>query len=220
MNEQPDKKQYFLIGLIALTLGIFIFNMVRTSQLSSETETITVPQQSQQQISLKSGIDVTPKGVPEIYGKELGLKYDDISLQNKQKTDATINRLGTLDKQLSVQGKDLQRYIAIVSKISCEYCCGAPGIITADGQPACGCAHSYAMRGLAKYLLLEHGDEYTDDQILEELGKWKTLFFPQQLAQKAQVLKDKGIELNYINLASNKYRDIEQGATGNMAGAC
>ena len=44
------------------------------------------------------------------------------------------------------------------------------------------------------------------------------------MAQKAAVLKSKGIELNYINLASNKYRGIEKGvevgSSGAMVGGC
>jgi len=70
--------------------------------------------------------------------------------------------------------------------------------------------------------LLKHGNEYSDDQILEELGKWKTLFFPGNIQAKAEILKQKGIELNYINLASNKYRGIEQGqsSSGAMVGGC
>ena len=74
----------------------------------------------------------------------------------------------------------------------------------------------------SKYLLQNH-PEMTNDQILEELGKWKTLFFPSTLAQKALVLKEKGIELNYINLASNKYRGIEKGEVqsgSSMVGGC
>ncbi|MEK6835676.1 MAG: hypothetical protein AABX55_01520, partial [Nanoarchaeota archaeon] len=100
------------------------------------------------------------------------------------------------------------------------YCCGADAITFPDGQAACGCAHSYAMRGVAKYLLTEH-PEMKDEAILEELGKWKTLFFPDTMKAKAQVLKDKDIELNYINLASNLFRGIEQGNTnGGMVGGC
>jgi hypothetical protein len=89
------------------------------------------------------------------------------------------------------------------------------------GVAACGCAHSYAMRGLAKYLVKEHGNEFTDDEVLEELGKWKALFFPGQIQSKAKILSDKGVELSYINLASNKYRGIEQGSAGSgMVGGC
>ena len=157
-----------------------------------------------------------------VYGAELGVSYDDISPNDQQRADAAIRKLAMLDTSIELSGADLERYIAIGSKISCEYCCGAESIIFSNGQPACGCAHSYAMRGVAKYLITKHGSEYTDDQILEELGKWKTLFFPGVLTAKAQVLQQQGIEFNYINLASNKYRNIEKGASasGGMVGGC
>ncbi len=155
---------------------------------------------------------VIPAGVPEIYGAELGISYSDVSASNPQQADAAIRKLGALDNQLTLSGAEQQRYINLLytkyKGISCEYCCGARAIIFETGEPACGCAHSYAMRGLAKYLISEHGDEMADDQIIEEVGKWKTLFFPTQMQQKAQVLESQGIEFNYINLATNKYRGI------------
>ena len=166
--------------------------------------------------------DVAPKGIPRIYGGELGVSFDDVSPNDAQKANATIAVLSQFDteksgKFIELTGEKEQRYIKIASQISCEYCCGAESIIFSDGKRACGCAHSYSMRGLAKYLLQNHPDEFTDDQILEELGKWKTLYFPGVLAQKAQVLKEKGMEFNYTSLASNKYRGLENGAQGNGA---
>lgn len=165
---------------------------------------------------------IIPQGVPRLYGKEIGISFDDVSSQSAQKADSTIKRLGVLDQQITLSGGDKERYIRIASKISCEYCCGAPSIISPTGEAACGCAHSFAMRGLAKYLITQHPQEFTDDEILEELGKWKTLFFPGPISQKAKILKSKGIPLNYINLASNKYRGIEQGASSGdaMVGGC
>ena len=89
------------------------------------------------------------------------------------------------------------------------------------GTAACGCAHSFAMRGLAKYLISKHGSEFTDEQILDEMAKWKTLFFPTQMAAKADVMKQQGIEFSYANLGSNRYRGIEQGNAGSgMVGGC
>ena len=171
--------------------------------------------------------EIIPKGVPRIYGSELGISFDDISASNPQKTEATIALLGAFDTQnsgkfITLSGELKQRYIKIASQISCEYCCGAESIIFSNGEAACGCAHSFAMRGVARYLLANHASEFTDEQILEELGKWKTLFFPTILAQKAAVLEQQGIELYYINLASNKYRNIEKGAAsdGSMVGGC
>ncbi len=165
--------------------------------------------------------NVIPTGVPKIYGSELGIKYDDVSPNNRVLADKTIAVMGNLDRTLTLTGDDLTRYIRITSQISCEYCCGAKSIIFSDGRPACGCAHSYAMRGLAKYLILNHGDELSDDEILSELAKWKTLYFPGQMTAKAQILSEKGIDVNYINLGSNKYRGIEKGVAGaGMVGGC
>jgi len=170
--------------------------------------------------------EVLPKGTPRIYGQELGVGYGDVSVNDQQKANATIAILSQFDQEkggkfIELSGDAQQRYIKIASQISCEYCCGAESIIFPNGKAACGCAHSYSMRGLAKYLLKNHPNDFTDDQILEELGKWKTLFFPGILAEKAKALKDKGIEFNYINLASNKYRGLEKGAQGgSMVGGC
>ena len=168
-----------------------------------------------------SALDILPKGIPDIYGKELGISYDDVNVRDPAKADSTINKLALFDEKITLEGEKLQRYILITNSISCEYCCGAASITFPDGQPACGCAHSYAMRGLAKYLLIEH-PEMSDGLILEELGKWKTLFFPDVMNAKASVLKDQDIELNYINIASNKYRGAEKGssAQGSMVGGC
>lgn len=170
--------------------------------------------------------DVSPKGIPRIYGSELGISYNGVSPNDAQKADETIAILSQFDQEknsnfITLTGELEQRYITITSQIACEYCCGAKSLVFPDGKPACGCAHSYSMRGLAKYLLKNHSNEFTDDQILEELGKWKTLYFPGVLSQKAQVLKEKGVEFNYTNLSSNKYRGIEKGAQGGaMVGGC
>lgn len=205
------------IWLLVIGLAVVLFNSFQISQLGVQGVTgAAVAGTAAAGLSL----DVIPNGVPEIYGKELKVSYDDVTALNPQLTEATISKLGNLDTSITLQGDELKRYIGIVSKISCEYCCGAQSIIFSNGQAACGCAHSYAMRGVAKYLITKHGPEFSDDEILEELGKWKTLFFPSQLSQKAKMLAENGIELNYINLASNKYRGAETGAGGGMVGGC
>lgn len=121
--------------------------------------------------------EVIPKGVPQVYGSELGVSFEaDI--------DSMTGILRSFeDHPLSEQ--QMKRYVSIGSRIACEYCCDAKTLVFADGTRACGCAHSYAMRGLAKYLLVNHPDHYTDDQILLELGKWKAVFFPKQTIAKA-----------------------------------
>ncbi len=198
---------YLVLGLLA----VFLFNQYSVYSIGNalQADLLTgaaVATTATTAAASYGEIDVIPKGVPAIYGSEMGVSYDDISPNDPYKADANIGSMGAWDNKITLSGEDLTRYIKVVSQISCEYCCGAKSIIFSDGQAACGCAHSYAMRGLAKYLITKHGKEFTDDQILEELGKWKTLYFPTQITQKAGILKAQGIELNYINLASNKYR--------------
>ena len=215
--EKADKKTdyefYAQIGIVVFLAVILIYSFGKSSSGGSIVGN---------SIASVSASEIIPTGVPKIYGSELGVSYDDISPNNQQKANAAIAVLGNLDDAISLSGADLQRYISIASQISCEYCCGAESIIFSNGQAACGCAHSYAMRGLAKYLIKNHNSEFSDDEILEELGKWKVLFFPGIHQTKAAVLKAQGIELNYINLASNKYRGIETGqqASSGMVGGC
>ena len=207
-------KDKLMIGLTVLLALVILFNQY---QLSSFGGSLNLGGTS------ISATDVIPKGVPTIYGQELSISYDGVSVNNPQLADATLAKMGVFDNSITLTGDKLQRYINIGLQISCEYCCGAESVIFKNGRAACGCAHSQAMRGIAKYLIDKHADEFTDDQILGEMGKWKVLSFPGIHQQKAAVLEQKGIELNYINLASNKYRGIEKGATssgGSMVGGC
>ncbi len=229
-----DKLKYVIIGLLVVNVLFLLYNSFQlTGDINSEIGANNVRSSNSlnagQQINL-NGPDVIPKGIPDKYGEELGVSFDDVSASNPQKADATIKKLGELDVKLSLDEKQKQRYINILYKmengISCEYCCGARAIIFENGEAACGCAHSYAMRGLTKYLLINHADEYTDAELLAEAGKWKTLFFPGAITQKAAILESQGIETNYINLASNKYRGIEKSASvgssarSGMVGGC
>jgi hypothetical protein len=213
VGKHTDKQFIAQVGIVILLAGVLAYSFFGPGFGSGNA------------IGTVSASGIIPTGIPAVYGKELGVSYNDVSPNNQAKADATINLLGNIDRVENLQGTDLQRYINILynmdNGISCEYCCGARSIIFSDGSLACGCAHSYAMRGLAKYLIKYHGSEFTDEQILTELGKWKTLFFPDIMQGKARVLQQNGIELNYINLASNKYRGIEQGQTnGGMIGEC
>ncbi len=176
-------------------------------------------------VSVGNSIDVVPVGIPAVYGAELGISYDDVSPLNPQQADMTIEKMAQLDLNLNLEGDNLERYIDILyhqhGGMSCEYCCGAASIIFENGDPACGCAHSYAMRGLTKYLILEHGSDISDNQILGEIGKWKVLFFPDIHGQKAAIMEENGIEVDYISLTTNAFRGIEAGSSaGGMVGGC
>jgi hypothetical protein len=125
---------------------------------------------------------VISQGVPEIYGEELGVDFG--------QAQASINIMRQYDpgygkeKKITLTGDNLKRYTDVGVKISCEYCCGAKSIINSGGGPACGCAHSIAMRGLLAYLIQNHGEKYTNDELLRELARWKGIYFPKQMIKK------------------------------------
>ena len=213
-SKKPNYELIVQIGLIAILAIVLVFNV---GNLSNPTGKVISTG-----IGTVSASEIIPKGTPSVYGDELRVKFDDVSVSNPRLADQTIQKLAAYeDKQLTQE--QMQRYIKIGSSISCEYCCGAQSIIFSNGERACGCAHSYAMRGLAKYLLINHPD-ITDEEILNEMGKWKVLFFPGIHEQKAQVLESQGIDsTNYINLASNLYRGAEKRQAtggGSMVGGC
>ena len=124
---------------------------------------------------------VISSGQPVIYGSELNVSFDTVqaSMNTMSQMDPTYGR-----QKITLTGDALQRYITVGLKIACEYCCGATGLIDKKGQAACGCAHSQAMRGLLAYLIQNHGSEYTNDQLLRELARWKSMYFPKQMIQK------------------------------------
>ncbi len=216
-HEELKKPNYELIvqiALIAILAVVLFFNFGKITSPAGNTIATG--------IGTVSASEIIPKGIPGIYGEELEVSFDDVSASNPRLADQTIQKLAAYeDEELSAE--IMQRYIRVGSSISCEYCCGAQSIIFSNGERACGCAHSYAMRGLAKYMLIEH-PEVSDAAILEELGKWKVLFFPGIHEQKAQALEAQGIDSkDYINLASNLYRGAEKGQTsngGSMVGGC
>src|SRR3989344_7148760 len=113
-----------------------------------------------------------PTGVPAVYGPELGISFDDpINALNKMaKFDGDLYPDGEI-KFSDLTTEQQQRYIKIGQSIACEYCCGATTMVAKSGKPACGCAHSAAMRGVVKYLLKNHEGEYSDEQLLEEAAK-------------------------------------------------
>jgi len=204
--------QYIIIAVLAIALiysGVKIYG-AGNSNISVNTVATG--------IGTVSALDVMPKGTPDIYGSELGVSYNDVSASNPQLADATMQKLAAYEN-MQLDNSTLTRYIKIGSSIACEYCCGAETLVFSNGERACGCAHSYAMRGLAKYLLIKHPD-MTDLEILDEMAKWKVLFFPGIHEKKAEVLKANGIDYtDYVNLASNIYRGAENQASATNGGS-
>ena len=121
------------------------------------------------------------QGVPDMYGAELNVNFDDV--QNSMNIMKQFD-LGYGKNKPTLTAEEMKRYTDVNLKISCEFCCGAKSIVSANGEAACGCAHSQAMRGLTAYLIKNHGAHYTNDEILRELARWKGRYFPKQMVKK------------------------------------
>lgn len=227
------QNQKWISGLFVIVAGLFIFNLFLQTQVNSKLDSLsgkTVLVSSQTQTVSASAAQASagpsadqvnsmvakliPKGVPEVYGAELGINFDN-PVEGLDKLAKLDKDMGTMYDPMLKDGKitktqydqmtapykdgiavasfdDAQkaRFIKIGTMISCEYCCGSKAMVTKEGLPACGCAHSAAMRGLAKYLIKNH-PELNDDQVLEFVKQVKALSFPKQTVEAA--LKAQGI---------------------------
>lgn len=133
----------------------------------------------------------TPSGVPEIYGEELNISFDNVQ-DAIDKVKIYGPTYGIPGKKIVLSGIDLDRYIDIGFMIACEYCCGVKTLVKENGEAACGCAHSIMMRGLSAFLIKNH-PEMSNEQILGELEKWKITYFPKQtLSKELKRLEDSG----------------------------
>lgn len=122
-----------------------------------------------------------PTGTPE-YGEELGVSYDD--------PVGSLSVLARMYRGLKAEVEQnnptgWQRYMNLASRpvgISCEYCCGVgPVGIDKRGNSACGCQHNPAVLTVALYLSAY--TDYNDGEILREVMRWKTLFFPRDMIE-------------------------------------
>lgn len=123
-----------------------------------------------------------PSGIPDVYGQELDISFDEVQ-DAIDKVRIFGPTYGSDEEKITLDSfteTELERYKKIGSQIACEYCCGVKTLTKEDGIAACGCAHSVMMRGLAAYLIKNHPQYLTNEQILDELIKWKITYFPKQ----------------------------------------
>ena len=122
-----------------------------------------------------------PTGTPD-YGTALGVSFDD-----------PVGSLDKLSKMYSGLKAEVQqqnpeafaRFVNLASNpygVSCEYCCGVgPAGADKNGNSLCGCQHNPAL--LSTTLYLAAYTDYTDAEILREVMRWKTLFFPKNMIE-------------------------------------
>ena len=133
-GNKKDIIEKITTGLMIALLFIALFNVIEMAQMNdmpasvtAEATMQTVPTLSSAEVPAPS-VDVIPRGVPAVYGDELGVSYDDVSASNAASTNAAIAKLSSLER-ISLSGAEMQRYIAIGTQIGCEYCCGAEALI-------------------------------------------------------------------------------------------
>ncbi len=123
--------------------------------------------------------NIIPTGTPW-YGQQAQVTFDDpISAQK---------RWGTYER-LQLNPAQQERWNKIVNSFTCDYCCGSPQRPTIITR--CGCAHAIAARGMARWLVLNYGESYADEEIYGEMARWYALWYPkgtiERIIQEAQV---------------------------------
>lgn len=146
-----------------------------------------------------------PTGMPEYSSALGGISFDDpiTSMEYLAKLYPGLNA------EIKEKNPEIwQRYLKLAAAprgISCEFCCGigAQGI-DSNGNARCGCQHLPAL--LALTLDLMKNTDYSDAQILREVMRWKTLFFPQNMV---------GLALEVAGSDPSKLKDLP-----GMVGGC
>lgn len=190
LNSEISKFQ----GLAPLAETPLPTGTAGTTSTVSAQQAVAVDSVQAQEIIKK----IMPVGVPPVYGPEMGISFDrpEEAIVAMSKYDGGWTSHANAIKFADLGEQEKQRYIKIGTSIACEFCCGAKTLITREGEAACGCAHSAAMRGLAKFLLKNHAAEFSDEQILQEVTKVKTLSFPKQMVERALALESEGQPVN------------------------
>src|SRR3989339_654956 len=123
-----------------------------------------------------------PTGTPE-YGQAMGVSFDD-PIKSMESMAGAYPAL----KQQAQQNQQIwQRYLNLAAAprgISCEFCCGVgPQGIDAKGNLKCGCQHLPAIHTVTLWLMMN--TDYSDAQILREVMRWRSLFFPKDMVELA-----------------------------------
>jgi len=122
--------------------------------------------------------NVVPSGTPW-YGPQAGVSFDD---------PVTAQNLWGKGRAIQLTPEEEQRWNRIVNSFTCDYCCGSPQSPTIITQ--CGCAHSLAAQGMAKWFVKNYGSSYSDEEIYGEMARWYALWYPgptvKRIMQEAQ----------------------------------
>ena len=143
----------------------------RTAHLEALPTISQLPKSPSTGDSTQDGIAFQiPHGTP-FYAPE-GISFDD-----------PLNALklwGLYENSIKLDAEQTERWKKITNVLTCDFCCGSPNRITIVTQ--CGCAHAKAQRSLAKFFVANY-PEYTDEQIVGEIARWKAVWYPKPLVE-------------------------------------
>ena len=192
-----NKRNAMMVLFVALATIILLVNQWQIMAISDLTGKGSSGTSKGTKLNVKLSGDVVqdaikaviPTGTPS-YGPEIGVSFDD--------PVNSLNALAKLDSTLptsSLSEAEKARFVNIGTKIACEFCCGAQAVVDQNGRSLCGCSHAASFRGLSKYLIKNHPTEWTDDEILLELTRWKSLYYPKNMVEKAVAALQNNLDL-------------------------
>ena len=89
---------------------------------------------------------------------------------------------GAFETSIKLSTEQEARYQKLISTMmTCSYCCGSPGQVTMNKN--CGCAHAKAVRGFYRFMIVNYGDQYTDEQLVGESHRWYALWYPKGMLE-------------------------------------
>jgi len=190
MKTKNEIKINIVIGLLVLLLITVVIQGYQIFELSFELSSMDKYRMNlastnvigrTENVLPKILEEVMPVGVP-VYGEAAKVNYDEV--------EKSLGILREHHRDILLNGEEMQRYIKIATtaNTACEYCCGIgnAGFGTGEGKIACECSHNVALSGLTKWLI--RNTDYTDKQIVEEIKRWKILFFPRD-AMRSELQK-------------------------------
>ncbi|MDO8505374.1 MAG: hypothetical protein Q7S48_02260 [bacterium] len=101
----------------------------------------------------------------------------------------------SFENQIKLEGELETRFQKVIGTMTCDYCCGGPTQVTVINR--CGCRHAQAYRSIAKHLMQNYGDKYTDDEILGELQRWKGIWYPKGVIEDYLLATGRGDVLGH-----------------------
>ncbi len=118
--------------------------------------------------------NLIPKGTP-FYGQQAGVSFDD--------PVKSLTTWANYGKTIQLSGTDQERWSKIANGFTCDFCCGSPQNPTIITR--CGCAHARAAQGIAKWMIKNYGDKYSDLEIYGEMVRWYVAWYPGPVIKRA-----------------------------------